>query len=344
MPFDFATAFAAKPVILAPMEELSCATFRRICRARGADICVTEFALAESLLERDATALRKIALTPDDTPTAIQIYGANPARLAEAASVAEAQQPAFIDINCGCWVPKVARGGAGAGWLRDPDAMVAMAAMVVRSVSLPVTVKTRIGWGDEAELPILTLAQKLEAVGVRAITLHCRTARMGHTGAADWSWARRVREVVKIPVIVNGDVRTANDCQRALESTGCAGVMIGRRALEHPFVFREARARLDHAPKPPAPSAAERVALCREHLLLLEAAEGRRAPRAMAQWFPRYLGRLPGAAEWLRELRSCADVAAVLETLESLERDAEASTATAMLPECRRERMSDGAY
>ncbi|HTU61733.1 MAG TPA: tRNA-dihydrouridine synthase family protein [Polyangiales bacterium] len=315
--FDFAAAFARKPVILAPMEELSCAIFRRICRARGADICVTEFALADALFDGDKTALRKITLAPSDAPTAIQIYGANPERLAEAASIAEAQQPAFIDINCGCWVPKVARGGAGAGWLRDPDAMVAMAAMVVRRVSLPVTVKTRLGWGDEDELPILQLAQKLEAVGVRAITLHCRTARMGHTGQADWSWARRVREVVDIPVIVNGDVRTANDAQRAIESTGCAGVMIGRRALEHPFVFREARARLDHAPKLAAPSFSERTALCREHLLLLEAEHGPvRALRAMGQWFPRYLGRLPDASEWVRELRSCPTLDAALETLE----------------------------
>jgi len=320
--FDFAAAFAQKPVILAPMEELSCAIFRRICRARGADICVTEFALADALVEGDKTALRKITLTPDDAPTAIQIYGANPEQLAEAASIAEAQQPAFIDINCGCWVPKVARGGAGAGWLRDPDAMVAMAAMVVRRVSLPVTVKTRLGWGDEGELPILQLAQKLEAVGVRAITLHCRTARMGHTGQADWSWARRVREVVDIPVVVNGDVRTANDAQRALESTGCAGVMIGRRALEHPFVFREARARLDHAPKVAAPSFSERGALCREHLLLLEAEHGPvRALRAMGQWFPRYLGRLPGSTEWLRELRSCPSLDVALETLDCLARD-----------------------
>lgn len=315
--FDFAAAFARKPVILAPMEELSCAIFRRICRARGADICVTEFALADKLVEGDETALRKITLADDDAPTAIQIYGANPERLAEAASIAEAQQPAFIDINCGCWVPKVARGGAGAGWLRDPDAMVAMAAMVVRRVSLPVTVKTRLGWGDEAELPIGTLAQKLEAVGVRAITLHCRTARMGHSGQADWSWARRVRELVEIPVIVNGDVRTANDAQRALESTGCAGVMIGRRALEHPFVFREVRARLDHKPKVAAASVSERLALCREHLLLLQQAHGpTRALRAMGQWFPRYLGRLPDAPAWLRELRACPSVEAVLETLD----------------------------
>jgi tRNA-dihydrouridine synthase B len=320
--FDFDAAFAAKPVILAPMEDLTCAIFRRLCRARGADICVTEFALADALLVRDAVALRKIQLAPDDAHTAIQIYGANPAQLAEAAQIAAAQRPAYVDINCGCWVPKVARGGAGAGWLRDPDAMVAMAEMVVKSVALPVTVKTRLGWGDEPELPIVALAQRLAGVGVRAITVHCRTARMGHSGAADWTWAARVREVVDIPVIVNGDVRTANDCQRALSSTGCAGVMIGRRALEHPFVFREARARLDHAPKPAAPSLAERCQLVREHMLALAAEHGAvRARRAMGQWFPRYLGQVPDASEWLRELRECPDLEAVLESLDCLERE-----------------------
>jgi nifR3 family TIM-barrel protein len=327
MPFDFEATFAAKPVILAPMEDLTCAVFRRVCRARGADLCFTEFALAEALLDNQAEALRKISLAPDDSPTAIQIYGADSARLAEAASVAEAQRPAFIDINCGCWVPKVARGGAGAGWLRDPDAMVAMARMVVQRVKLPVTVKTRIGWGDEAEAPIVQLARRLEDVGVRAITVHCRTARMGHTGTADWSWAGRVQQAVRIPVIVNGDVRTANDCQRALEATGCAGVMIGRRALENPFVFREARARLDHKPKPSAPSLAERADLCREQLLLFEQAHGpRRALRAMREWFPRYLRGLSASKldskAWLDELQRCPDVPAVLEALDGLVQDA----------------------
>jgi len=203
--------------------------------------------------------------------------------------------------------------------------MVEMARMVVRSVSLPVTVKTRIGWGDERELPIVSLALRLQDVGVRAITVHCRTAHMGHSGDADWRWAARVREAVDIPVIVNGDVRTANDCQRALHETGCAGVMIGRRALENPFVFREARARLDHAPKPRAPSWQERSALCREHLGLLENKLGpRRALRAMAPWFVRYLGRLPEREAWLRELRECPDIPAVLETLDMLACEADA--------------------
>src|ERR1019366_2209195 len=135
--------------------------------------------------------------------------------------------------------------GAGAGWLRDPEAMVAMARDVVRSVALPVTVKTRIGLGPESDMPVVDLARRLEDAGVAAITIHCRTAQMGHSGAADWSWAARAREVVSIPVLVNGDVRSAADAKRAIDETGCAGVMVGRRAIEHPWIFREARALLD---------------------------------------------------------------------------------------------------
>src|SRR6185503_12190421 len=144
----------------------------------------------------------------------------------EAAVVAEAARPAYVDVNCGCWVPQIAGRGAGAGWLREPDAMVAMARRVVEAVALPVTVKTRIGWGPESHMPIVELARRLEDAGVSALTIHCRTAEMGHSGAADWRWAARAREVVSIPVLVNGDVKTAEDARRALEETGCAGVMI----------------------------------------------------------------------------------------------------------------------
>ena len=187
---------ANRPAVLAPMEDVTDAVFRRLCRKFGAELCVTEFVNVEGLLRGCRNARRKMTLAPDDQPTAIQIYGSDPARLAEAAAVAEAAGPAFIDINCGCWVPKIAGRGAGAGWLRDPEAMVAMAGMVVRSVSLPVTVKTRIGYGPESHMPIVDLARRLEDAGVAAITIHCRTAQMGHEGKADWSWARKAREVV----------------------------------------------------------------------------------------------------------------------------------------------------
>lgn len=317
MAFDFDRVFASRPVILAPMEEVSDAAFRRVCRARGAEVCVTEFVRAENLVGGCEQAIAKIALGPGDTPTAIQIYGSDPARLADAAQVAERAEPAYIDINCGCWVPKIARGGAGAGWLRDPDAMVAMARMVVSRVSLPVTVKTRIGHGDEQAMPIVDLARRLEDAGVRALAIHCRTAKKGYAGNADWSWAQRAREVVSIPVIVNGDIRTANDCKRALDATGCAGVMIGRRAIEHPWIFREARARLDQTGHVAAPSVQERLALCREHLLEIDAERGsRRAVRAMRRCYPRYLRNVPDATTLVQELCELTALEAVLDALD----------------------------
>ncbi len=317
MTFDFAQVFASRPVLLAPMEDVSDAVFRRVCRARGADLCVTEFVNAENLVGECEKEQRKLTLAPDDAPTAIQIYGSNPRLLAEAAEIAERAGPAFIDVNCGCWVPKIARGGAGAGWLRDPDAMVAMARMVVSRVALPVTVKTRIGWGSEERMPIVDLARRLEDAGVRAITIHCRTAKMGHTGAADWSWAQQAREVVSIPVIVNGDVRSANDAKRALDSTGCAGVMIGRRAVDHPWIFGEARRRLDQKPQRAAPTMRERFDLCREHLLAMSEARGpRRAVRAMRRSYPGYLRPVPDAAELVRALNRIPTVEGALEELE----------------------------
>lgn len=303
--------------ILAPMEDVTDAVFRALCRRRGADLCVTEFVNVEGLLRGCRNARRKISIAETDAPTAIQIYGSDPARLAEAAHVAEAAQPAYLDINCGCWVPKVAGRGAGAGWLRDPAAMVEMAAMVVRSVSLPVTVKTRIGLGPESHMPIVDLARRLEDVGVRALTVHCRTAKMGHSGAADWSWARRAREVVSIPVIVNGDVRTGEDATTALRETGCAGVMIGRRAIEHPWVFAEVRAAIDDGVTIPPPSLEDRFAICKEHLIANVAQRGEpHGVHCTRRHLSGYLHGVPGAAGLRRDLNLCESLAGCLEILD----------------------------
>jgi nifR3 family TIM-barrel protein len=308
--------YAQKPVVLAPMEDVTDVVFRRLCRKHGATIAMTEFVNVEGLLRGCRNARRKIDLADDDELTAIQIYGADPERLAEAARYAESAEPLFIDINCGCWVPKIAGRGAGAGWLRKPEAMVAMARMVVHSVSLPVTVKTRIGLGPESDMPIVDLARRLEDAGVAALTIHCRTAQMGHSGAADWSWAARARDVVGIPVLVNGDVRSAHDAGRALEETGCEGVMIGRRAVEHPWIFREARALLDRAVVVSPPSPEERLALCREHLIANVAQRGEpHGVRCTRRHLAGYLKGLPGAAALRQELNrrdSLEDCLAIL--------------------------------
>src|SRR5207248_787962 len=310
---------ARRPVMLAPMEDVTDVGFRALCRELGADLTFTEFVNVEMLLAGAPTIRRKIELGPGEGPSVgIQIYGANPVTLVEAAVVAEAAGPALVDINCGCWVPKIARRGAGSAWLRDVPAMAAMAASIVRAVSLPVRVKTRIGWGDSPPRPDV-MARRLEDAGVAAITLHCRTALQGHEGRADWSWAVRVREAVSIPVILNGGVETASDVLRAFAETDCAGVMIGRAALNHPWIFREVRQVLSGQPVR-APSPAERLALCRRHLLQNVDARGeRRGVTALRRHLQGYLSEVPGGMELRRALLADDTLAGNLALIEAHE-------------------------
>lgn len=301
-----AELLAPLPVVLAPMEGITNASFRRLCRTLGASLCMTEFVGAEQLIADSALARRRARLPADDRPTAIQIYGSDPDLLLAAARIAESAEPTFIDLNCGCWIPAIARRGAGAGWLREPTAMVAMARRIASTVALPVTVKTRIGWGPESHMPIVDLARRLEDAGIAALTIHCRTAAMGHRGDADWTWAARAREVVSIPVIVNGDVRTADDVVSALDETGCAAVMIGRAAIEHPWIFREARARLAGTTIAP-PTDDERLALYRSLLDEAVAILGERPGVASTK---RYIGVLGALATRTAVLRAVTLAAA----------------------------------
>jgi nifR3 family TIM-barrel protein len=316
-----AALLAANPVVLAPMEDVTDLTYRRVCRDHGATLCVTEFIGAEHLVINSKLARRKAHLPPDDRPTAIQIYGPDAHLLMQAAAIAAHAGPAFVDINCGCWVSRVANRGAGAAWLRDPAKMVEMARAAVAAVAaidpaMPVTVKTRIGWGPESHMPIVDLARRLEDAGVAALTIHCRTAQMGHTGRADWAWARRAREAVAIPVVVNGDVRTADDAARALAETGCAAVMIGRAAIDHPWVFREARARLADQPDPAPPTDAERRALYLRLVDLNVAARGERRGVPMTRRHVGVLGEQTAALKpAIYRAETVAAVAAILRPL-----------------------------
>lgn len=311
-----AAILAEYPVVLAPMEDVTDAPYRALCRDLGAGLCVTEFIGAEQMIAGSRLAKRRAALADGDTPTAIQIYGADPDALVRAAEIAAQLAPAFLDINCGCWVPRVAGRGAGAGWLRKPAAMVEMAGRVAKiAAGLPVTVKTRIGWGPESDMPILDLARRLEDAGVAALTIHCRTAQMGHSGKADWSWARRAREGVSIPVIVNGDVASADDVLRSLAETGCAGTMIGRAAIDDPWIFREARALLAGQPALPRPTDVERVEVFRRVMLKNVEVRG---PVHGVTVSRRHVGLLGAAqkAELRPELFATTDLQASLDILE----------------------------
>ncbi|CAN5390914.1 tRNA dihydrouridine synthase DusB [soil metagenome] len=299
---------AVSPIVLAPMEDVTDAAFRRVCRSLGAHVCVTEFVAAEHVIAAAELARRKATLAADDVPTAIQIYGADAGLLLAAARIAAAARPSFLDLNCGCWVPNVVGRGAGAAWLREPAAMVAMVRAITAAVDVPVTVKTRIGWGPESPMPIVELARRLEDAGIAALTIHCRTAARGHTGDADWTWARRARAAVTIPVIVNGDGRTAEDAVRALAETGCAGVMIGRAAIASPWIFREARALLaGHRLAPP--SDAERRAVYRA---IVEASVGARGEKAGVASAKRHSAMLPELRPRVLRARAMAEKLDVL--------------------------------
>lgn len=253
-------------ILLAPMEDVSDVPFRLVCRELGADIVYTEFISSEGLVRDAWRSVKKLTIADGERPVAIQIFGGNIDVMKEAARRAEASNPDFLDINCGCWVKNVVARNAGAALLKEPSTMVSMAKTIVETVKLPVTLKTRLGW-DNSSIIIVELAKRLEQeAGIAALAIHCRTRDMGHSGNADWSWVAKVKAAVSIPVILNGDVVTPQDCKRAFEETGCDAVMIGRAAVTNPFIFRQAKTYMRTGEFEAPPSVEERIALCLRHL------------------------------------------------------------------------------
>lgn len=255
-----------KPVMLAPMEDVTDTSFRLICREQGADMTYSEFVSADALIRNIAATTRKLHIDERERPTAIQIYGREVEPMVEAAKIVAEAHPDILDINFGCPVKKVAGKGAGAGMLRDIPRMLEITRAVVRAVDIPVTVKTRLGWDANSKI-ITTLAEQLQDCGIAALTVHGRTRSQMYTGEADWTEIARIKDNPRftIPLIGNGDIRGDADAEAAFSRYGVDGVMIGRAAIGAPWIFRSVRTFLDTGIGM-EPSVAEKFALLRRQI------------------------------------------------------------------------------
>ncbi len=254
-----------RPLLLAPMEDVTDLSFRIICKRLGADIVYTEFVNAEGLVRDAKKTKAKMHFIPEERPIGIQIYGSSDTSMSTAAQLAESLEPDIIDINCGCWVKNVAGHGAGAGLLRDLPKMEQLVSSIVKSVKLPVTVKTRLGWDSES-IKIVDVARMVEQAGAAALTIHCRTRVQGHKGNPDYSWIPQVKAAVSIPIVVNGGANEPQDVKRIFDETGCDGVMIARGAIDNPWIFQQTKHYLQTGELQPSPSLEERMATLFEHM------------------------------------------------------------------------------
>jgi tRNA-dihydrouridine synthase B len=254
-----------KPIALAPMEDVSDLSFRLICKDFGADIVYTEFISSDGLIRSARKSLEKLVNTEKERPIGIQIFGGEPSVMADAAKIAEEAGPDFIDINAGCWVPKVAQRGAGAGLLKDMKQMQSIIHAVKTAVLIPVTLKTRLGW-DSNSITIFEVATICADEGLSALTIHARTRDQHHDGEANWDWIRAVKERARLPVIGNGDIKVAQDAIDMFDYTGCDGVMVARGAVANPWIFRDIKCLRDHGTLPAGPTFEERIATCLRHL------------------------------------------------------------------------------
>ena len=271
-----------KPVLLAPMEDVTDVSFRQVCRSEGADMVYTEFVPSDGLVRDAAKAIAKMHTLESEAPVGIQIYGHIPEAMVEAARMAEnAAELAgghgadVIDINFGCPVSKIAGRGAGSGMMREPDKMVAITRAVVDAVKKPVTVKTRLGWDDSSKI-IVELAERLQDAGIAALTIHGRTRCQMYRGEADWSLigAVKANPRMHIPIIGNGDIDSPQKAAEAFSRYGVDAVMVGRASFGHPWIFREIKHFLRTGEEMEPLTVREKVEIARRHLALSIEAKG----------------------------------------------------------------------
>lgn len=256
----------SNPVMLAPMEDVTDPSFRLICREQGADMVYTEFVSAEALVRSVSSTARKLSINDAERPVAIQIYGPEAPAMVEAAKIVEEAGPDIIDINFGCPVKKVARKGAGAGMLQNIPKMLDITRKVVEAVSVPVTVKTRLGWTFE-EIIIGELAPRLQDCGIKALTVHGRTRSQMYTGSADWEPIGKLKQDprLEIPIIGNGDICSPEQALDAFKTFGVDGIMVGRASFGAPWIFHDIKEMIETGSYTPL-SVAQKFDLLRRQL------------------------------------------------------------------------------
>jgi tRNA-dihydrouridine synthase B len=305
----------AVPLYLAPMAGVSESPFRRLCHAHGADVVVTEFLSAEGIRRENEATISKLRFSPDEHPIGVQIFGADPAAMADAAAmVTDLFMPDFVDINFGCPVKKVVRRNGGSGCLRDLDLVQQIIRAVASATPLPVTCKIRSGWSEEMRDPV-GIALRCQEAGARVLALHARTRTQMYSGMANWDEIARVTEALDIPVLGNGDIKTAADAKRMLDHTNADGIMLGRGSYGQPWVFNQARALFDGHPMPETPGVHERFAIALEHARMVQAYEVDAIGAALE--FRKHLGwyvkGLPNSADLRKLLHQVRDFAEVEE-------------------------------
>jgi nifR3 family TIM-barrel protein len=310
------------PLLLAPMEDVSDPPFRALCKENGADVMYTEFISSEGLIRDAVKSVKKLDIFEYERPIGIQIFGNEIESMRQAAAITEEANPDIIDINYGCPVKNVAGKGAGAGILRDIPKMVSMTAEIVKAVNKPVTVKTRLGWDDDTKF-IVEVAERLQDVGIKAISIHGRTRQQMYKGEADWSLIADVKNNPRmhIPVFGNGDVDTPEKALANKNRFGVDGLMIGRASIGYPWIFNEIKHFIETGEKLDPPAMKDRVHACRRHLeMAIEWKGDRVGVFETRRHYTNYFKGIPHFKEYRTKLVTTedpVDLFAILDEIES---------------------------
>jgi nifR3 family TIM-barrel protein len=308
------------PLLLAPMEDVSDPPFRAVCKDNGADLMYTEFISSEGLIRDAIKSMKKLDIFEYERPIGIQIFGGDEDAMRMATQIVDATNPDLVDINFGCPVKKVVCKGAGAGVLKNVPLMVRLTDAVVKSTNLPVTVKTRLGWDDNTK-NILEVAERLQDVGIKALTVHGRTRTQMYKGEADWTLIAKVKENprIQIPIFGNGDIDSPQKALEYKNKFGLDGIMIGRAAIGYPWIFNEIKHFFKTGTELPPPTIADRVAVCRKHLSRSVEWKGEIVGiMEMRRHYAQYFKNLPHFKDYRMQLVTLDDYESVNAVLEEV--------------------------